>query len=115
MDNDKNTYWHSCYSGACTNDNYPYDISIDTDAMITVNGFAFTQRQNLSRSIKDIEILTSEDNTTWSSLGNFTLLNSSNVQNITLDNQATFRYFKIIAKTSNDGNRFASLAEFYCY
>tara|TARA_R110002049_G_scaffold302821_1_gene496286 strand:- start:696 stop:2297 length:1602 start_codon:yes stop_codon:yes gene_type:complete len=116
LDNNPDTYWHSCYSGSCSSGAaYPHSITVDTGALITVDGFAFTQRQNLSRSIKDLEILISDDNATWTSTGDYTLLKSNNVQNIRLKNQAAFRYFKIVAKSAHDENRFAALAEVFCF
>ncbi len=115
LDNNNETYWHSCWNGSCASANYPHSITVDTGETIAVEGFAFTQRKTLSRTIKDIEIFISDDNATWISLGNYILKNVNTIQNIRLDNQATFRYFRIEAKSSYDGDRFAALAEVYCF
>jgi len=115
LDNDSATYWHSCWSGNCAGATYPHSITVDVGTDLTVNGFAFIQRNSLSRAIKEVEISVSNDNITWTSVGNYTLNNVNTAQNIRLTNRATFRYFKIEAKSSHDGDRFAALAEVYCF
>lgn len=115
IDGDKSTFWHSCWIGACASAAYPHYVTVDTGGTTTVNGFAFTQRQTLSRSIKDIEIHISDDNENWTSLGNFTLANANSTQNFFLDDTTTFRYFKIESKSAHDNDRFAALAEVMCF
>lgn len=115
LDGDSSTYWHSCWSSGCTNNEYPHSLTIDTGANTTVNGFSFIQRSSLSRSIKDIEIRISDDNIIWHSLGHFELKNVNSTQNIQLDQQASFRYFEIVSKSAHDGQQFAALAEVFCY
>ena len=108
-------YWHSCWSGSCASATYPHSITVDVGAELKVNGFAFIQRNSLSRAIKEVEIFVSDDNITYTSVGNYTLNNVNTAQNIRLTNQVTFKYFKIEAKSSHDGDRFAALAEIYCF
>lgn len=115
LDNDSATYWHSCWSGSCAGAAYPHAITVDVGEYLTVNGFAFIQRNTLSRAIKNIEISVSDDTITWTSVGDYTLNNVNTAQNIRLENQVTFRYFKIEATASHDGDRFAALAEVYCF
>ena len=115
LDNDASTYWHSCWSSSCASATYPHSITVDVGEGLTVDGFAFIQRNTLSRAIKEVEIFVSDDNITWTSVGNYILNNVNTAQNIRLTNKATFRYFKIEAKSSHDGDRFAALAEVYCF
>ncbi len=115
LDGDNNTYWHSCWTGGCSNASHPHTITVNTGKSTVANGFAFVQRQTLSRAIKDIEILISEDNASWQSLGDFELQNVNTTQNITLNNPMSFRYFKIVVKSAHDGDRFAALSEIMCY
>ena len=115
IDGDKSTFWHSCWIGACASAAYPHYVTVDTGGTTTANGFAFTQRQTLSRSIKDIEIHISDDNENWTSLGNFTLANANSTQNMFLNDTVTFRYFKIESKSAYDNDRFAALAEVMCF
>lgn len=112
LDNDSNTYWHSCWSGCSAS--YPHNIVVDTNETITVNGFSFLQRDG-SRKIKDIEILVSMDNNNWESKVNFTLKKINAIQHITLTSETTFRYFKIISKSAFDEQEFAALAEVKCF
>ncbi|MBN2597836.1 MAG: DUF3472 domain-containing protein [Marinifilaceae bacterium] len=113
LDGDESTYWHSCWSG-CTAA-APHYITVDMGQINTVNGFSFTQRQNLSRTVKDLEIQISDDNVTWVSLGDFVLEKTTNQQNIKLGTAKTFRYFKFIAKTAHDGTNNAAMAEIATY
>ncbi|PKQ66468.1 hypothetical protein BZG01_10590 [Labilibaculum manganireducens] len=109
LDGDENTYWHSCWSG-CTAA-APHHITVDMGQANTVNGFCFTQRQNLSRTVQDLEIQISDDNASWESLGDFVLEKATNQQTIELNTAKTFRYFKFIAKVSHDGTDNAAMAE----
>lgn len=113
LDGNLETYWHSCWEG-CTAAP-PHHIIIDMGQSQTVDGFKFSQRQSLSRAVKDIEIQISTDNRTWESLGDFTLQNVSSEQNINLSASKSLRYFKLIAKTAYDGTDNASMAEIYAY
>ncbi|WP_420320458.1 discoidin domain-containing protein [Flagellimonas sp.] len=114
LDGDLETYWHSCWTNGC-NDGYPHSITINTGGEITAKGFAFIQRYNLSRAVKDIEILVSDDNVTWNSLGNFVLNEVNTAQNILLDSEVSFSYIKIEAKSAYDAQQWASLAEVMCF
>ena len=113
LDNNSETYWHSCWTNCSAV--YPHNITIDTGETITANGFSFLQRNNLSRSIKDIEILVSTDNQNWNSLGSFTLREVNSIQHINLNTPTNFRYFKIIGNSAYDEQQFASLAEVKCF
>lgn len=113
IDDNPETYWHSCWSNCSTN--YPHHIIIDTGETISAKGFSFLQRSNLSRAIKAIEIQVSTDNQDWNSLGNFSLKEINSTHHIHLDDTVSFRYFKIIANSAFDGQQFASLAEVKCF
>ncbi|WP_299672048.1 discoidin domain-containing protein [uncultured Polaribacter sp.] len=113
IDNNKDTFWHSCWTGTCSSASYPHFVTIDTHENITVEGFSFLQRKTLSRSIKDIEIHVSDDNKTYRKLGSYTLENINTTQNFKAT--ASFRYFKFKAISAYDKDRFAALAEVYCF
>lgn len=113
LDDDPNTYWHSCWTGGCEAI-YPHTLVVDTNETITAKGFSFLQRDG-GRKIKGIEILVSSDNITWESKGDFILKNINTTHHVTLANEASFRYFKIIAKSAFDGAQFAALAELKCF
>ncbi|MDA0984486.1 MAG: discoidin domain-containing protein, partial [Bacteroidetes bacterium] len=112
IDGKDTTYWHSCWT-TC-NVTHPHELVVDTQGSTDVKGFTFLQR-NGSRKIKDIEILVSEDASTWETLGDFVLSNINTPQNLDLVEQIFFRYFKIRIKSAHDGEQFASLAEVRIY
>jgi hypothetical protein len=111
IDNSITTWWHSRYSSNSTS--YPHYLVINMGSALDVNRFTFWQRS--TRSVKTLEILTSNDNSTWTSLGDFTLLNSTDPQDIKLPVVQNFRYFKLNMKSSYDGEQFAALAEVGTY
>ncbi|MBJ6368948.1 DUF3472 domain-containing protein [Snuella sedimenti] len=113
LDGNVNTYWHSCWSGCSAAP--PHHITVDAGAAITVDGFRFVQRQSLNRTVKDIEIQVSNDNSNWQSLGDFVLAKTTANIDINLPSPATFRYFKFIAKVAHDGTNNASMAEISAY
>jgi len=114
LDGDVETYWHSCWSGGCSA-TAPHHITVDMGQSNTVNGFSFTQRQNLSRTVQDLEIQISDDNTNWESLGDFVLQKNTSQQLIELSTAKSFRYFKFIAKVSHDGTNNAAMGEIATY
>ncbi|GGK45980.1 MULTISPECIES: DUF3472 domain-containing protein [Flavobacteriaceae] len=113
LDDDLNTYWHSCWNGCDAAP--PHHIIIDMGQSNTVDGFSFSQRQTLSRAVKDIEIQISSDNTNWESLGDFVLQNIKSKQYIGFSEEKSFRYFKFIVKSAHDGSKNATMAEISTY
>ncbi|KQC00158.1 discoidin domain-containing protein [Pedobacter sp. Hv1] len=113
IDGDLNSYWHSKWTGTAAN--YPHQVTIDMGSAKSIDGIALAQRNTLSRSVKDFEILVSTDGQNFSSAGNYVLANSSSVQYFNLPTKQTIRYFKIIAKSAHDGDKYAALAEIGVY
>ncbi|WP_185154395.1 DUF3472 domain-containing protein [Fulvivirga sp. M361] len=113
LDGNKDTYYHSCWNGCTATP--PHHISIDMSQSIKIDGFRFTQRQTLSRAVKDIELQISSDNNNWESLGDFVLQKASDDQDINLSEPKTFRYFKFIVKSAHDGESHAAMAEISPY
>ncbi|ETN94889.1 DUF3472 domain-containing protein [Zhouia amylolytica] len=109
LDDDLNTFWHSCWSGCTATP--PHHITVDMGESKQIDGFRFYQRQNLSRTVKDLEIQISDDGSTWESLGEFVLQNTAAAIDVDLSETKTFRYFKFIAKTAHDGTDNAAMAE----
>lgn len=113
LDDDNNTYWHSCYSCG-ENYDYPHYLTIDMKSEMNIDGFEFVQRVGTSSALRhfdDFEILISKNNVEWTSLGDFELQDHNAPQLVTLPERKTFRYFKIVMNSSYDGARFAALAE----
>ncbi|MGQ1787516.1 discoidin domain-containing protein [Saccharicrinis sp. GN24d3] len=104
IDGDINVIWHSQWREDPTS--YPYEFVIDLSKEETLNGMFFYQRQNNTNgSVKDIEILTSTDNTTFTSAGEFSLGMATSRQDVKFSTPASSRFIKVILKNSNvEGN-----------
>lgn len=113
IDGNASTYWHSRWSSSATS--YPHNVVIDLGSAKTASGLSLTQRSGLSRAIKNFEILTSNNGTTFTSQGSFVAQNANGPQYFDFSSAQTFRYFKIIANSAHDGLQFASLAELGLY
>ena len=111
IDGNSSTFWHSRWSSGATD--YPHIITVDMGASLPVNRFSFKQRN--SRRVKNIEILSSNDNVNFTSLGNFVLSNTSSQQHINLGSTTSFRYFKLNFKNAWDGLQFAAMCEVGTY
>lgn len=108
LDADPATYWHSRWSSSAAA--YPHHLVVDMQQQLAAKGFVFEQRSG-ARRVKDIELFTSTDNVSWESAGNHQLSDYGGQQSITLPAPRNFRYFKIVMKSSHDGEKFAALAE----
>ncbi|RYZ57505.1 MAG: hypothetical protein EOO14_10900, partial [Chitinophagaceae bacterium] len=63
VDGNVNTFWHSRWSaGGFT---APHWIVFDMGAVQPVDGFVFTQRQSLTRNLKNVRVELSNDAATW--------------------------------------------------
>jgi hypothetical protein len=111
IDGSSSSFWHSRWSSSATS--YPHTITVNMGQQLDVNRFTFKQRD--SRMVKVVEILTSNNNNTWTSLGDFTLAQTANPQNIMLSSTKNFRYFKLNMKSSYDGEQFAAMCEVGTY
>jgi GH43 family beta-xylosidase len=110
IDNDVSTFWIARYSSNPTS--YPnHWISVDMGNIVPVDGFVFIQKSG-DRKIKELEILVSNDNATWESLGIATLLNlNPNKLYYNLPARKEFRYFKLVPISGHDTQPQPGLAE----
>lgn len=108
IDNNTGTGWHSQYSTppAAT---YPHYITIDVGQQRTLDGF--TILNGASRPIKDVDVLYSTDGINFLPQASYVIARATSKQNVTFSAALTFRYFKIIPRTSWDGQPFAQIAE----
>jgi hypothetical protein len=113
IDGNAATYWQSKWSGTIAV--FPHQFVIDMGAARTVNGITITQRGGLVAAIKNAELLTSTDGVNFTSGGNFEFANVNGAQYFDFTSSKNFRYFKIIASTSWDGQQFAAIAEIGMY
>ena len=113
FDGNPDTFWHSCW-WACT-PTVPHYFIVDMKASQEINGFFIIQRQSLSRNIEICKIEVSDDNSSWTSLGEFTLEKVKASQDIALPDAVTARYFRFNVVKVYDGTNNAALAEIQPY
>lgn len=110
IDNNELTVWIARYSISPTN--YPdHWITVDMGKTVPVDGFIFVQKSG-DRKIKELEVLVSNNNQTWESLGIVTLLDlNPNKQYFNLPARKQFRYFKLVPVSGHDSQAQPGLAE----
>lgn len=113
IDGNSSTYWQSKWSGTAAV--YPHQFVIDMGAAHSLNGISITQRGGLVAAIKNAELLTSTDGVNFTSAGNFEFAKVNGAQYFDFASSKNFRYFKIVAGTSWDGQQYAALAEIGMY
>jgi hypothetical protein len=113
IDGNAYTYWHSRWVNNPAV--YPHEFTIDLGTVKAANGLSVTQRSGLSRSVKEAELLISNDGVNFTSVGNYVLSNTNGPQYIGLNTTKSFRFMKLIVKSAWDGLQFASLAEIGLY
>lgn len=100
IDDNLSSYWFSRWSTNATAP--PHYLTIDMGKSLTADGFTITQRQDLWRTVKDVELLVSEDLNTWTSTGNYVVPNVKTLSKLAFASPKKFRYFKIIIKSNYD-------------
>lgn len=115
IDGNVNSFWHSRWSAAGFS--APHWIVFDMGSVQPVDGFVFTQRQSLTRNIKNIRVEVSSDASTWTLVKGspFALTRTAPAQEIRLTEVLNARYIRITVPTTADvydGTQFAALAEF---
>ncbi|MFD2526872.1 discoidin domain-containing protein [Flavihumibacter stibioxidans] len=109
IDGDPSTYWHSRWSSAVTS--YPHEVVVSTGVDVTAKGISISQRQTLSRSVKDMDIFTSLDGVNFVPAISRQLANTSGPQYLEFAQPVNLRFIKLVAKSSWDGEKFAALGE----
>ncbi|MNL38378.1 Sialidase precursor [compost metagenome] len=100
LDNDLSTFWFARWSANPAA--LPHRLTVDAGKVLTADGVTITQRQDLWRMVKDVEILLSTDNINWISAGNYVVPNVKALSKLPFGSAKTFRYFKIIVKSNYD-------------
>ncbi len=90
LDGDQSSVWHTEWKNSLPA--HPHYFVLDMGSVTSVKGFAFANRSNLNGAIKDFELFGSNDNSTWQSLGNYTLQQVMNWQYIDLSSTQSYRY-----------------------
>lgn len=111
-DGNPNTYWHTMWS--VTVAMYPHWVDFDCGSIKTLKGFTYLPRQDSRNgNIKAYRIQTSMDGKTWSDAvceGEFE--NNQNLKRVLFKQPVKARYVRFTALSSQDGQDFATGAEF---
>jgi beta-galactosidase len=112
LDGDLATIWHSMYS--VTVAQYPHWIDLDAGDIKTITGFKYTPRQDgTNGNIKEYKFQVSNDAKTWSdALASGAFEKSNKTHEIRLKIPVKARYVRFTALSSQNGQDFASGAEF---
>lgn len=113
IDEKSSTFWHSKWTGSATS--YPHEFVIDMGSVNTALGLSITQRSGLNRAVKTAELFSSNDGSTFTSVGSFTFQKVNGPQYFDFGAAKSFRYFKIVCNSAWDGLQYAALAEVGIY
>ena len=112
VDGNPNTYWHTMWS--VTVANYPHWVDFDCQTAKNIKGFTYLPRQDSRNgNIKRYRVQVSQDGKTWSEPiieGEFE--NNQREKRVLLDKPVKARYLRFTALSSQDGQDFATGAEF---
>ena len=113
VDGDPSTFWHTMYS--ITLAKYPHWVDFDAGKEKVIKGFTYLPRQDgsLNGCIKDYEIYVSNDNKNWGNpilKGKFE--KSAKLQKVMFGKPVKARYVRLRALNEQNGQDFASGAEF---
>ena len=111
-DGNPSTIWHTMYS--VTVASYPHWVDFDCAETKTIKGFTYLPRQDgPNGNIKNYEILVSQDGKNWGDVVmSGTFANDMKEKKVMLPTPVKARYFRFKALSSQNGQDFASGAEF---
>ncbi|MBR5062277.1 MAG: discoidin domain-containing protein [Prevotella sp.] len=112
VDGNPNTYWHTMWS--VTVANYPHWVDFDCGGMKTLKGFVYLPRQDSRNgNIKEYTIQVSNDGKNWGEIiHQGTFENNRNEKRVLFSHPVKTRYLRFNALSSQDGQDFATGAEF---
>ena len=112
VDGNPNTYWHTMWS--VTVANYPHWVDFDCGTTKMLKGFTYLPRQDSQNgNIRKYRVQLSQDGKTWSepvSEGEFK--NDQLLKRVIFSKPQRARYLRFTALSSQDGQDFATGAEF---
>ena len=111
-DGNPTTYWHTMYS--VTVANYPHWVDFDCGAVKTIKGFGYLPRQDSRNgNIKAYRIQVSNDGKNWGkAVAEGTFENNLKEKVVMLPTAVKARYVRFTALSEQNGQDFASGAEF---
>ncbi|MFI5452781.1 M60 family metallopeptidase [Pedobacter sp. UC225_61] len=102
LDNNSATYWHSQYSPAPTAaQSYPFTIIYSQNVRTPIKGMYFFPRNSTAQRVKDVEILISDDNVNFTSIGTTQIPNTfARYEYIFPGGVVAPRFIKVLLKNS---------------
>lgn len=113
VDGQLNTIWHTMYS--VTVAQYPHWVDFDAGEIKNIKGFSYVPRQDggVNGNIKGYRLQISADGQSWSNpIAEGEFGNDGKTQTIRLQSPVKGRYVRFTALSSQNGQDFASGAEF---
>ena len=111
LDGDPSTIWHSMYS--VTVANYPHWIEFDANDEVSIKGFKYMPRQSGNNgNVKGYKLEVSVDGDNWSQVAEGEFQNNADKKTVLFKKAVKARYVRFTATSSQNGQDFASGAEF---
>ena len=112
VDGDANSFWHTMYS--VTVAKYPHWVDFDAGDTKNIKGFIYLPRQDSNNgNIKEYEVFVSQDGKNWGEpINKGSFENNRKEKRVMLKTPVKARYFRFRALSSQDGQDFATGAEF---
>ena len=112
VDGNPSTYWHTMWS--VTVASYPHWVDFDCQTVKNIKGFTYLPRQDSRNgNIKRYRVQVSQDGKTWSDpIMESEFENNQREKRILFDKPVKARYLRFTALSSQDGQDFATGAEF---
>ncbi|TKC09940.1 hypothetical protein FA048_06945 [Pedobacter polaris] len=113
IDNNPATYYHSQYSNPTPAQTYPFTFIFNAGANMPIKGMYFNGRATgRAGDAKSIEIFSSRDNITYTSIGKTTLPNSANRYEYIFPNgNVNAKYFKVLVTNGYTTNPYVVFGE----
>lgn len=111
VDGDRSTYWHTQYG--VTLAKYPHWVDFDLGEPKAIKGFVCVPRQDSSNGrIKEYAVSVSNDGENWTLVQKGTFPNSRKAQRVDFKQNFKARYLQFKALSEQNGNDYATAAEF---
>ncbi len=111
VDGDPSTIWHSTYG--VTVALYPHWVEFDCGEVKMLKGFTYLPRQSGSNGdIKDWKLEVSSNGTDWTNVADGTFVRNKDEKKVMFKQPVKARYVRFTGLNSQDGQDFASGAEF---
>jgi hypothetical protein len=108
IDGKRSTFWHSEWIRRIAQ--YPHFLVIDLSETQKVDGFSVVQRAGLCRAIKNMKLYKSLEGVDFSLISSYVLENIEGAQVFDFGKTESFRFLKLVAESSWDGQQFAALS-----